>query len=186
MLSPLSTPENCFHLNPSLPSQWNFPAGESNFVFPWGSSGDNCLAASKFYYTKRYSAFVFHQIDFPVLLCISQCICFSIPCLSAVLCWASCAGVRTMKQSWVLLSPEGTQMLQKLMEPRHENACIKILKISWALSVFQSLWSSRSNDALSWKASLLNNTRKVVHKNKIKVWGLLSSSSGTSTVQPIH
>lgn len=44
-----------------------------------------------------------------------------------------------------------------------------VLKISWALSVFQSLWSSRSNDALSWKAGLLNNIRKVVHKNKTKV-----------------
>lgn len=48
-------PPSCFHLNPSLTSQWNFPAGKSNSISPQGSWGDNCLATSKFYYTERYS-----------------------------------------------------------------------------------------------------------------------------------
>lgn len=129
------SPPSHFHLNPSLTLQWNFPAGKSNFIFPQGSSGDNCLATSKFYYTKRYSPFVFHQTDFPALLCTSKCICFSISCLSAMLRRAPREGARSMKQSRALLAPGGTRTRWKVTEPRHENACVKILKPIWASDV---------------------------------------------------
>lgn len=128
-------PSSSFHLNPSLTSQRNLLAENSNFISPQGSLGDSCLATSKFYYSKRYSLFVFHQTDFSALLCISQGICFSISCLSVMLCCASCVGVRAIKQSRALLSPEGTETRQNFMELRHENASVEILKIIWALGV---------------------------------------------------